>query len=339
MKKLLIFTLVALLAAGGIGYLVTSGGSNGSSSDAGSSGLEPADGQGLEGVPAGPAEKVLGDTTDSWSAAYDESQAASRSAGGDVVTEQAAPGLAAPETSLSIDSLAAPSGGVGPKVIKNAYLTMEVAKDGFEDAWDDAVMIAQRYGGFVVSSSSSGDKSRSGDLLIRVPSRSFEQAMHDLQGLGDVEDQSVNGQEVTDQFIDLSARLRSWEAQQRVLLRLMDKANTIGETMTVQREIQQVQVQIEQIKGQLRMLRDQTSYGTIQLAMHEPGAVITKPDPQPVETPSLATAWARAWAGFLSVVALVIVGLGYVIPLGALALLVWLGVRRFGSRPEAVTTG
>ena len=331
MKKVLIFTLMALLVAGAIGYLVTSGGPSGSSSDAASSSLELADGQGVGGVPGGPEEKALGG--DNWSAAYDESEAASRTVTGNVVTEQAAPGM-----SLSIDSLAAPSGGVGPKVIKNAYLTMEVAKDGFEDAWDDAVMIAQRYGGFVVSSSSTGEKSRSGDLLIRVPSRSFEQAMHDLQGLGQVEDQSVNGQEVTDQFIDLGARLRSWEAQQRVLLRLMDKANTIGETMTVQREIQQVQVQIEQIKGQLRMLRDQTSYGTIQLAMHEPGAVITKPDPQPVETPSLATAWARAWAGFLSVLALVIVGLGYVIPLGALALVVWLGVRRFGPRPETVTT-
>ena len=316
MKRLALATVVLLVVAGGLGYVATLG--DGASTSGG--------GMALSGGPA--PTKDVSDASLSGVYATDES-ARAQVAGGD---------MAGTPAEMPADVFAAPTGGYGPKVIKTAYLTLEVRKDGFENAWRSASMVAQRYDGFIVSSSSSGEGSRSGELLIRVPSAAFDQAMEDLRGLGDAEKESVSGQEVTDQFVDLNARLRSWEAQQRVLLRLMDKANSISETMTVQREIQQVQVQIEQIKGQLRMLRDQTSFGTIQLALHEPGAVITKPEPKPVQTPSLATAWARSWAGFLSVLGLVIVGLGYLIPLAAIALPVWLLVRRRGLRPQAVTT-
>jgi Flp pilus assembly protein TadB len=111
-----------------------------------------------------------------------------------------------------------------------------------------------------------------------------------------------------------------------VLLGLMDKANSISETMTVQRELQQVQYQIEQIKGQLRVLRDQTSYATIALTLREPGVVA--PQPKTVQ-PSLSEAWARAVAGLLGVVYVVVVGLGYLIPVALLAVALWLIVRRF----------
>jgi Flp pilus assembly protein TadB len=118
----------------------------------------------------------------------------------------------------------------------------------------------------------------------------------------------------------------------------MDQANSISETMTVQRELQQVQYQIEQIKGQLRQLRDQTSFSTIRVTIEEPGAVTPKPK---TDTPSLADAWAKAWAAFLGVVSLVIIGLGYLVPLGVMALGAWLVfrvARKVRTRPAAPPT-
>jgi hypothetical protein len=322
MKRFAMVLMVVLVVAGGVGYLATQ-----RNADDTSGGTAAAGSVTLPGVPASAVPAQGRELT--WEAADQSLKSASTESSGSGGMAGGGSGVGtAPAVGAPPDIFAAPTGGVGPKVIKTSFLTVQVSKGGFEDAWQTAADVASKYRGFIVSSSSSGEKSRSGELLIRVPSASFDQAMGDLRGLGDVEEESVNGQEVTDQFVDLSARLRSWEAQQRVLIRLMDKANSIAETMTVQREIQQVQTQIEQIKGQLRLLRDQTSYGTIQLAMHEPGAVITKSEPEPVETPSLATALARAWAGFLSVLALIIIGLGYLIPVGAVALVVWLVVRR-----------
>jgi hypothetical protein len=136
---------------------------------------------------------------------------------------------------------------------------------------------------------------------------------------------------VTSQFVDLNARLRTWQSQENVLLRLMNKAHSINDTMQVQRELQQVQFQIEDIKGQLRVLNDQTSLGTIQLDLHEPG-VVAAPPVEKNPKPNLGDAWDHAVSGFLGVISLVIVGLGYVLPLAAIGGGVWLGYRKIRSR-------
>jgi hypothetical protein len=256
----------------------------------------------------------------------------------DALTQKAA---AAPATA-PVEGLPATAGGsvsaaepfatspatIGEKVVKTADLTIQVKT--FQSAWTQASDIATRFGGFILSSSASGNPERSGTLVMRVPSQNFDAAMRELGALGTAQHESTNGQVVTNQFIDLGARLKSWQAQENVLFRLMDKANSISETMTVQRQLQQVQFQIEQIKGQLRVLRDQTSLATITLTLHEPGVAVSKP---PASKPSLETAWDRAVAGFLGVVALVIVGLGYLVPLSLLAGLVYVIARRVRGTP------
>jgi hypothetical protein len=276
-------------------------------------------------VPAGPAAEPGLDP------ALGQQSLASKTAasgGNDAAAPTSASGAAG--------TIGAPSvTAVGPKIVKTANLVVEVKAGDFQNAWSQASLVAEKYHGFVVSSSTEGSQSKSGNLLIRVPSESFDLALGDLTGLGSVDKQSVNGQDVSSQFVDLSARLRTWQAQENVLLRLMDKANSIGETMQVQRELQQVQFQIEDIKGQLRMLNDQTSFGTIQLNIHEPGVVV---NPQPVTgKPSLVNAWNEALAAFLGVISLVIVGLGYLIPVALLGGLVWFAYKRIHNRN--VSTG
>lgn len=167
---------------------------------------------------------------------------------------------------------------------------------------------------------------------MRVPSENFDLAMRDLRALGDVQYESVTGEEVTNEFIDLNARLKSWQAQERVLLRLMNQATSINETMDVQRELQQVQYEIEQIKGQLRVLADQSSLATASVTIHEPG--IEPPGPGEVK-PSWAQAWDRAVAGFLAVLFGLVIAFGYLLPIALVVALVWFLWRRFAPPPRA----
>jgi hypothetical protein len=121
-----------------------------------------------------------------------------------------------------------------------------------------------------------------------------------------------------------------------VLLGLMDRATSISDTLRIQSQLQQVQFRIEQIRGALRVLRGQTSYGTIQLGIREVGAADAEPGR--ATSPSLAHAWQQAWAGFLGVVSAVIVGLGYLVPLGLLVFAGWAVYRRVSrSRPVPVS--
>jgi hypothetical protein len=220
-------------------------------------------------------------------------------------------------------------------VVRTATLSVQVGDDGFQAAFDTASLVAGKYGGFVESSSTAGTKVRRGDLLIRVPADRFDEAMRDLRALGTVERQELAGRDVSAEFVDLEARLRTWEAQEAVLLDLMADATSIEATLRVQRELQDVQLRIEEIEGQLRFLRNRTDLATIQVSLHEPGVAITT-KPGPTTRPSLAEAWEKAIDGFLAICYAIVVGLGYLLPLSALALLLWLGVRRF-FQPRAST--
>jgi hypothetical protein len=222
---------------------------------------------------------------------------------------------------------------IGPDIVKTAGISIEVNKGGFETAFNAATTIAGRYGGYVQDSSMRGIKAKFGQLTIRVPASAFEQAMNDLRGLGSVEGQSISGQDVTSQFIDLDARLRTWQAQEAVLLRLMRRATSIESTLRVQNQLQDVQFRIEQIKGQLRLLDNQTSLATIDVSIREVGAVVGVGQGAARDRPSLGEAWDRAVDGFLGVIFAVVVGLGYLIPLAAIAFAIGLGYRRYRTRP------
>jgi Domain of unknown function (DUF4349) len=224
---------------------------------------------------------------------------------------------------------------IGPDIVKTAGISIEVKGGGFETAFNAATTIAGRYGGYVEDSSMHGIKAKSGELTIRVPASAFDRAMNDLRGLGSVEGQSISGQDVTSQFVDLDARLRTWQAQEAVLLRLMRRATSIESTLRVQNQLQDVQFRIEQIKGQLRLLENQTSLATIDVSLREEGAVVGVRPREARERPSLGEAWDRAVDGFLGVIFAVVVGLGYLIPLAAIAFAIGFGYRRYRARPAS----
>jgi len=297
MKRAAIATVVFLTVAGVVGYYVRSGGFDASEGPAavigGAAEARPALGTVAEGIAAGP----------------------------DVAVSEEGAALG------EIGSLPA----IGPDVIKTADIAVVVDEGRFQSAFDAASVIAGKYGGFVQSSSTSGRESRMGSLLIRVPAENFGRALSDIATqLGDVTRRSESGQDVSATFIDLEARLRTWEAQEAVLLRLMREAKSIEETLRVQQQLQDVEFRIEEIKGQLQMLRDQVEFATISLFLRERGApVVTGPA---ADRPDLVEAWNLALNGVLGVAFAVIVGLGYMIPIAVAAVVGWLVYRRVRPR-------
>jgi hypothetical protein len=220
---------------------------------------------------------------------------------------------------------------IGPKIIKDATISLDVKKGSFDARFQQATQIAGRHGGFVSTSQTSEARRRSGTIVIRVPADQFEATLGELKGLGRLRNQSVSGSDVTAQFVDLQARLRNWETQESVLLKLLAKSRTIDDSIKVQRALQDVQLAIEEIRGQLRVLTDQTDFSTITLSMSEAGPIVQPPKKQP----SLLRAWHDALDGFLSVIAAVVVGIGYLLPVALIGLVVfmgWWGFRRSRTR-------
>jgi hypothetical protein len=212
------------------------------------------------------------------------------------------------------------------RIVKTASLTVIVARGTFAQRFQATMDVAARFGGYVQTSSTFGR--RAGSLVMRIPAARFTPALDALRRLGTVDRQTVTGEDVTSQYIDLQARLRIAEARREVLFGLMAKATTIEQTIRVQNALDDVQLRIEQIEGDLNVLNNQTSKATIRFSMHEEGVGAASAN---VRNPSIPNAWDRAIAGFFGVVAAVVVGLGYVLPIGVLLIvlaLVALGVRR-----------
>jgi hypothetical protein len=209
-------------------------------------------------------------------------------------------------------------------VIKTATLSLEVKKNDFPAAIERANAIATDMGGYVISTDRSGGHTASAVIVIRVPATHFKGAlgqMHSLGG-GKVRSESVNGQEVGQVFVDLAARERNLRAQERVLLRLMNRAVTVTDTIRVEGELSQVEGQIEQIAGRLRYLHDQADMSTITVSLREAGAEA------PGQPTAIGSAFRRGGDRAVGVITAVIAGAGAVIPvalLAALALL--LGLR------------
>lgn len=305
MKKVAFSVLAFLSLAALIGFLVSSPGSNDESEEPVAAATRAA-GSESEAIPGDAALPMPAPAQD-------------------VAVEESAGFVGGAGETGSLGSLGALP-VLGAQIVKTAEVSVVVERDSFTEAFDSASLVASRYGGFVQSSSTHGVKSRSGSLSIRIPAASFDLALKDLRSLGRVDRLSISGQDVSAQFVDLEARLRTWQAQEVVLLRLMNQANSVSATLPVQRELQDVQLRIEQITGQLRALEDRTDMSTISVSLREAGVVA----PQAIQDdgPSLAEAWSDAVDGFLAVVSAMVVGLGYLVPITVVLGAGWLAFRR-----------
>ena len=205
---------------------------------------------------------------------------------------------------------------VGASIIKNADLRLEVPSGEFADAIGDVETVAARYGGFVLSTSLDDASTKRGVVTLRVPSEDFERALREVKDLGDILGEEISGEDVSQEFIDLEARIRNLEAQQAVFLDLMDRATSISDTITVQNHLSGLQLDIERLQGRLNFLEDRTALGTITVSLVEAGA------PTAEEPNVFVTAWHRAIDMLEGIGAgLILVVIGVVLPLGLLGLI------------------
>jgi Domain of unknown function (DUF4349) len=207
------------------------------------------------------------------------------------------------------------------KIVRDGTISLSVPDGSFGTKVARVVAIAHANGGFVLSSQTEG--STTGTLTIRVPAAHFDDAIGQVGALGTVESSSVTGKDVTNEFVDYRAHLQNLAGRRTVLRSLLARTTTIGESLTVENELQDVQLQIDQIQGQLRFLNDQVAESTLTVDLREQSAPAGETRTNGgIQNPSLSRALDRAIQGFFGILATIIVGLGYLLPLAVIAGLV-----------------
>src|SRR5258705_3240743 len=166
------------------------------------------------------------------------------------------------------------------KIIRNADLTLEVSSPA--EAQRKVSSIAESSGGFVVTSESKQRENvepakRTLDikLVVRVPSSHFEEAAAAIEGLAtNVVQRNMAGEDVTEQFIDLEARLKTQKALEVQFLGIMKQATKVADALEVQRQIAEVRTEIEKLEGRKRFLENRSSLSTITVNLLSPTPIV-----------------------------------------------------------------
>jgi hypothetical protein len=152
-----------------------------------------------------------------------------------------------------------------------------------QDPWgaaDRAQAVATSLGGEVMSMSQSGKgDDRSASVVLRVPADRFNDALRQLRALSDVEvlSSSVDSKDVTEQFVDLEARLRAKQAEEQRYLALLARAERIEDILRIDQSLAQVRTQIEQLTGQVNSIKTRTTFSTISISVTPLGVLPTDP--------------------------------------------------------------
>jgi hypothetical protein len=148
-------------------------------------------------------------------------------------------------------------------LIWKATLSIEVWT--ISNAIHEAVAMAEREGGFVEQKSDSGDESAS--LTLRIPAKAFKSALSDLETLGTVTYRNIEGEDVTEQYIDVEARLKNKLVLRDRLKQLLEKATEVKDILAIETELNRVQADIDSMEGRIKSLKGQVEYATVRLSL------------------------------------------------------------------------
>jgi len=139
-------------------------------------------------------------------------------------------------------------------VVRNGDIS--IAVEDITSSKNEIISLAARYGGYVVSSQVWGEgPDMRGWITIRVPDESFQAAMTEIgNSAEEIISESTSSYDVTEEYIDLTARLRNAEATEAQYLALLDKTNNVNEILNIYNSLSRVRAEIEQLKGRINYL-------------------------------------------------------------------------------------
>ncbi len=162
------------------------------------------------------------------------------------------------------DSSAQLPAGQERLIIRTADMSI-VAADT-EQALAQIAAMADSSGGWVVESNvyQSTDTAKSGYIQIRVPAEGFQSVLDAIAGLAvEVNSLSTSGQDVTEEFVDLNARLGNLEATAARLRQFLVDAENVEEALAVNVELSRVEGEIESLQGRIQFLQQSSAFSSI----------------------------------------------------------------------------
>jgi hypothetical protein len=172
---------------------------------------------------------------------------------------------------------------IDKKIIKNGDLNLKV--DKVQKAVDEITKIVENQQGEVFATNFyeriKGQKN--GFMTVKIPVEKFSQTLNEIKTVASqVLSESTTGQDVTERYTDLQARLKNKKAEEESFVKILDQAVKIEDVLSVTRELSRVRGEIESLEGQIKLMDSQTEMSTITINLSEDAEIgSTKDDWRP----------------------------------------------------------
>lgn len=161
-------------------------------------------------------------------------------------------------------------------IICTGSMGIEVEK--FDDAASKVTDIVKKNNGYISNSTSLQNSSgkKQGTLVLKVPADKYDMLVAEVGAVGKVMNQNINANDITEQYIDLEARVKTQkELEQRLLKLLSEKTARLTDVVEVEQKLAAVRQTIESIDGKMRYLKNQSEMSTLTLSLYEPAMLVT----------------------------------------------------------------
>ena len=155
------------------------------------------------------------------------------------------------------------------KLIKESYLNFET--QDLDKTYNHIIRFIKQSGGFIQDDNSNKSYNRiSRHLVVRLPSVEFQKTIDSISNYVDFFDtKRISSRDVTEEFIDIEARLKAKQTLEKRYLELLSKAKNVKEILDIERELSKIREEIEAKQGRLKYLKNKVSLSTINIEFYK----------------------------------------------------------------------
>ncbi|MAP81604.1 MAG: hypothetical protein CL526_11010 [Aequorivita sp.] len=213
------------------------------------------------------------------------------------------------------------------KIIKTARLVFE--SNDMEATHKTMLQLVTKHKGFVQNDNSGKDYNRIyKNLTVRIPTKNFQSFIDEIsEGISFFDQRTISRQDVSEEFIDLQARLKAKQKLETRYLELLKKAKTVKEMLDIERELSKIREEIEAKQGRLQYLENKVSLSTVTIEFYKITA-------QTGVTQSYGQKIVNALQGGWNGISVFFLGVLYLWPLIIVAIIVVIILRKFLKRKK-----
>ena len=185
----------------------------------------------------------------------------------------------------------------GKKIIYNGHMTIR-AEDPSE-ALKSIQSMCENAGGYLASSYSrtNGSGSAYATATFRIPADKLEQFMADIATVGEQTESNISSNDITQSYYDIQARLESAKAEEKQLLALYDRCDTIEDVLKVREQLASVRERIESYQATINVWNSQVSYATLELTIREKEKTAVQEKSKLIEVWKASDVWEKMKTG------------------------------------------